>query len=298
MHEIDRGIGFQQIAPYPLAGMGLARDQKHPQAIAHTIDNDNRAVVLQCLFGIARFDFKLDNVFAAMLNRNFEGGLFTDGNGKRFSLFAIDMHSHHRHRRAGKADILDQNATLQTSANERNQHIEHLHTISSDIRLLRTEAQRDATDLRTLTRETQDVTDNLTTTMRTATQLQQTIEADTRTTVHTTIQQVVDSKMAQVETAIHNQLQKKGRSITGQIKMEMAQHIDVDTRIQHLEAQIELKTDTAYDEAASLLDQAVMRIGDEMNSAVDDFRTTLSSPPERTRYIERLVTQAMHDIRS
>jgi hypothetical protein len=47
MHEIDRRVGFQQVAPGALAGMRLARDQQHAQPVAHAVDDDHRAVVVQ-----------------------------------------------------------------------------------------------------------------------------------------------------------------------------------------------------------------------------------------------------------
>jgi len=34
MHQLDRGVGFQDVAPHPLAGMRLARNQEHPQPVA------------------------------------------------------------------------------------------------------------------------------------------------------------------------------------------------------------------------------------------------------------------------
>jgi len=45
MHEIDRRVGFENVAPHPLASMRLARDEQHPQAVAHAVDDDCGAVV-------------------------------------------------------------------------------------------------------------------------------------------------------------------------------------------------------------------------------------------------------------
>ena len=46
MHEIDRGIGLEQIAPGALARMRLARNEQHAQAVANAFDDGDGAVVL------------------------------------------------------------------------------------------------------------------------------------------------------------------------------------------------------------------------------------------------------------
>ena len=45
MHEIDRGVGLEQVAPGALAGMRLAGDQQHAQLVAHAVDRDHGAIV-------------------------------------------------------------------------------------------------------------------------------------------------------------------------------------------------------------------------------------------------------------
>ena len=45
MHEIDRAVGLQQVPPGALARIGLARDQQHPQPVAHAVDRDDGGVV-------------------------------------------------------------------------------------------------------------------------------------------------------------------------------------------------------------------------------------------------------------
>ena len=39
MHEIDGGIGLEQVAPGALARMRLARNQQHLQAVADAFDD-------------------------------------------------------------------------------------------------------------------------------------------------------------------------------------------------------------------------------------------------------------------
>ena len=67
MHEIDRRIGLQQVAPGPQTRIGLARDQHHPQTIAHAIDHRDRAIVLQRQFLFAGIDLDLERADAGML---------------------------------------------------------------------------------------------------------------------------------------------------------------------------------------------------------------------------------------
>ena len=38
MHEIDGGVGLQEVAPGALARMRLAGDEQHPQAVADAFD--------------------------------------------------------------------------------------------------------------------------------------------------------------------------------------------------------------------------------------------------------------------
>ena len=45
VHEIDRGVRLEQVAPGALAGMRLAGDQQHAQLVAHAVDRDHGAVV-------------------------------------------------------------------------------------------------------------------------------------------------------------------------------------------------------------------------------------------------------------
>ena len=68
MHEIDAGVGLQQVAPGALAGMRLARDQQHPQFVAHAVDRDHRAVVDQRQFIVERRGLDLDDVRPGVLD--------------------------------------------------------------------------------------------------------------------------------------------------------------------------------------------------------------------------------------
>ncbi|CAM5514994.1 hypothetical protein FALB51S_03956 [Frigidibacter albus] len=69
MHEVDRGVGFQQVAPGALAGMGLARDQQHPQPVAHAIDLHHGSVVAVGQLALGGGEVELHHVLPAMLQR-------------------------------------------------------------------------------------------------------------------------------------------------------------------------------------------------------------------------------------
>ena len=65
MHEIDRGVGLQQVAPGALAGMRLARDQQHAQILADAVDRGDGVVVGVGEFALERGSIDdLDDVAA------------------------------------------------------------------------------------------------------------------------------------------------------------------------------------------------------------------------------------------
>ena len=72
MHEIDVGVGLQEIAPHPLAGMRLAGDQQHPELVAHALDVDDRAIAVGGEFVFDRRDFELDHVRSGMVDRRLD----------------------------------------------------------------------------------------------------------------------------------------------------------------------------------------------------------------------------------
>ena len=78
MDEIDRGVGFEDVAPDPLAGMRLARDQQHPQAVAHAVDDDHRVIVVEGQLARARLDRELENVGPAVIDRQAQRNIAAD----------------------------------------------------------------------------------------------------------------------------------------------------------------------------------------------------------------------------
>ena len=68
MHEVDRGIGFQHVAPGALAGMRLAGDEQHAQILAHALDRQHDAIVDGGELAGRRLRFDLDDVRPGMID--------------------------------------------------------------------------------------------------------------------------------------------------------------------------------------------------------------------------------------
>jgi hypothetical protein len=105
--------------------------------------------------------------------------------------------------------------------------------------------------------------------------------------------------MIQIEKAIHNTILAKGKIITRQAKATILERHEALTQklMQHMDAQLADKTNDNFQEAETLLDQTVMRIGEEMDIAISDFRSTLHDPDKRSKYNDRLQRQVMNEIR-
>ena len=70
MHQIDTCIGFQQVPPDPLSRMRLARNQQHPQPVAHPVDLHHGGVVSIRQFPLRRGRGKLQHIHPAMRQRD------------------------------------------------------------------------------------------------------------------------------------------------------------------------------------------------------------------------------------
>jgi hypothetical protein len=126
-------------------------------------------------------------------------------------------------------------------------------------------------------------------------QLRTNLQEEITVKAHNTIQGIVDSKMVKVEQAIRDTLQKKGRTIVAHAKTEMVEQLK--TYTQNVDKELEDKTEATFATAVSLLDQAVMKIGEEMDDALTDFNKTLTDTSERNRHIERIQKRVMNEIR-
>ena len=118
MHEIDRRVGLEQVAPHALAGMGFARDEQHAQAVAHAVDHHGGAVVLQRLLGGARGCFELDDVLAAMGHGHADGRVAADGDLPIAARLTVDAERDLRVAAGGAAEIIDAEGDLRFAADD------------------------------------------------------------------------------------------------------------------------------------------------------------------------------------
>ena len=68
VHQIDRGIGFQEIAPRAFARMRFARYQENPEPVANAFNDGDGAVVLVRDFTSQRRHGDLDDVLPAVID--------------------------------------------------------------------------------------------------------------------------------------------------------------------------------------------------------------------------------------
>jgi hypothetical protein len=198
-------------------------------------------------------------------------------------------------------DIRNQNES-QTRA------LGRLKTMVAEIKTMKQELRDDTNELTQLKISTREETAQIKETMKEARRIQQALQEDIEDARHTqktlqdnvehtvksTIQTVVDSQMVKVERAIKDTLQKRGKLLVHQAKLDMAEQFGNQEKT--LTENMERTTEETYQEAASLLDQAVMKIGEEMSNAVQEFQDHLSDPHTRTRLVESLQKRAMHAI--
>ena len=92
MHEIDAGVGLQQIAPGAFAGMRLAGYEQHPQFVAHAVDGHHRAIVDWRQFAFQRRRFDLDDVWAGVGNFQRDADLFAAAHGALAQHIAVASH--------------------------------------------------------------------------------------------------------------------------------------------------------------------------------------------------------------
>ena len=96
MHQIDRGVRLEQIAPRPLTGIRLAGNQKHAQFVAHTIDVDDGAVVDRRKLSGERRGLDFDDVRAAVRDGDVDALRRADRHSPRFHDVAVTAHRYRR----------------------------------------------------------------------------------------------------------------------------------------------------------------------------------------------------------
>src|SRR5262249_23750611 len=104
VHEIDRGIRLEQIAPGPLAGVRLARHQQHPQLVANAVDRHYRTVVHQRELAVEPLGLDLDDVRAGVGNLHADGYLLTDPDAAVVDGLAVSPYRDPR--RAGRGALV------------------------------------------------------------------------------------------------------------------------------------------------------------------------------------------------
>jgi hypothetical protein len=65
VHEVDRCVGLQEVAPGALAGVRLAGDEQHAQVLANALDDMDGAVVGRGDLAFDRLDLEFEDVVAA-----------------------------------------------------------------------------------------------------------------------------------------------------------------------------------------------------------------------------------------
>ena len=96
MHQIDRGVGLQQVAPCPLAGVRLAGHQQHAQPVAHTVHREHGPVVAVGQLALGHWHREFDDVRPAMADRDLDGHAAPDEGRHAERRRAVDREPHRR----------------------------------------------------------------------------------------------------------------------------------------------------------------------------------------------------------
>ena len=101
MHQVDRGVGLQEIAPGPFAGMRFARDEQHAQVLADAVDDVDGAVVRRRHLARNLRDGEFHDVASAARHGEAEGDRYAGRCLKVGDHLAIHAHrpARVRHRR-------------------------------------------------------------------------------------------------------------------------------------------------------------------------------------------------------
>ena len=92
MHEIDAGVGFQEVAPGAFPRMRLAGDQEHPQLVAHPVDCNHRTVVDRRQLVLERGRLDLDDVRPGVLDIDVDVDGLTTQHRALVDRFAVAAH--------------------------------------------------------------------------------------------------------------------------------------------------------------------------------------------------------------
>jgi hypothetical protein len=192
------------------------------------------------------------------------------------------LHSKNRQFHSLKTDLEEQEKTIQRLTKQLKEETDKIIMETDKAKT----AQQELEQLRTLTNRTcnEEIRDL-------KTKVNQRIES----TLQESIQQVVDKKMYQVEQAMHTEMKKRALVLLRSTNGELA--VTHERRITTMEERLDVRVDDVFNQASSLLDDAVMQIGKEMEQALDDFRnqSELKNIRDKTmNAIQKQITGSMH----
>ena len=170
-----------------------------------------------------------------------------------------------------------------------------LQAIVADFQKLKKELKEESDNMERAKMETRKETAKINEAWHAARKMRQHLQEDVESTVQNNIQDIIDRKMPKIEQAIHQSLQKRGKTITEQAKRDIKEQIESQT--QTLETMIDQKIEVAFYEGSTLLDQAVLKIGEEMEKATKEFREDLFTSDEMEKQIARLQRKSILEIR-
>ena len=94
MHQVDGGVGLQEVAPGALAGMRLAGDEQHAQILADAVEDGDGAVVGVGDLALGLVDRQFDDVAPGVGDDDLERHRLADhGALGRYGL-AVDGDAH------------------------------------------------------------------------------------------------------------------------------------------------------------------------------------------------------------
>jgi hypothetical protein len=237
--------------------------------------------MLRCREFIEQEQMKIKNDFETMRNTMAQERKEMNDVKTQSDILKKQLHSKNRQFHGLKTELEAQEQTIQRLTKELQDETSKIIMETANAK----SAQEELAKLRALTNRTcsEEIREL-------KTKVNQRIES----TLNDTIQQTVDKKMHQVEQAIHSEIKKRALALLRSTNGELA--ITHERRITTMEERLDVKVDDVFNQASSLLDDAVMQIGKEMEQALDDFRNQSefkNIQEKTTNAIQKQVTGAM-----
>ncbi len=118
MDEIDRRIGFEDVAPGALALVRLAADEQHLEPVAHAVDGEGGVVVVERQLVRPGLGLDLEHVGAAMVDRDRKRHVLPDRHHARGRIAAVLPEREPRLAAAAAGQILDADGELHLLADD------------------------------------------------------------------------------------------------------------------------------------------------------------------------------------